>query len=136
MKNTLQINEIVINKEFKNILVIEDSLLINKIIEKYLKKEKYNVIFASNVFEALSIIEIVDIDIILLDIMMPVITGYTFLKLVKCRKSTMHIPIIIVSSLDNEFDITKGLSMGAISYITKPFKAVDLKLQIGKALLN
>ena len=125
-----------LNKKHKTILVLEDSPMINKIIEKYLKDENYNLIIAKNAFDALDILEVITPDLILLDIMLPMINGFSFLKLVKIRHKTKNIPVVMISSLENQEDIDKSLALGAKDYLKKPFNSNDLKNLINYNLIT
>jgi len=121
-----------LNKKQKTILLVDDSPLISKVIEKYLKDDDYNLIIAKNVFDAIDILEVIIPDIILLDIMLPMINGYSFLKLIKVRRLTRNIPVVIISSLDSDQDITKSKTLGAEFFLKKPFSSSDLKTAIDK----
>ena len=81
------INKINLNKELKTILVVEDSVFMNKIIKTFLQKENYNVLFAENVFDALGLLEVLTPDVILLDIMMPVNSGIISILICEGDKS-------------------------------------------------
>ena len=81
----------------------------------------YEIVVATDGQTALESIDEQIPDLILLDIMMPGIDGYEVLKRVKSNKKTRHVPIIFVTALGDQTDETKGLELGAVDYITKPF---------------
>ncbi len=109
----------------KKILVVEDDNTIHKIIEDILKKEHYIVISAYSGTEAISIIENDNIDLILLDLMLPGINGEDIVK-----KVNKTIPIIVISAKTSSVDKAKVLLDGANDYITKPFDKIELLARI------
>ncbi len=109
----------------KKILVVEDDNTIHKIIEDILKKEHYIVISAYSGTEAISIIENDNIDLILLDLMLPGINGEYIV-----RKVNKTIPIIVISAKTSSADKVKVLLDGANDYITKPFEKMELLARI------
>ena len=109
----------------KKILVVEDDNTIHKIIEDILKKEHYIVISAYSGTEAISIIKNDNIDLILLDLMLPGINGEDIVK-----KVNKTIPIIVISAKTSSVDKAKVLLDGANDYITKPFEKIELLARI------
>lgn len=109
----------------KKILVVEDDNTIHKIIEDILKKEHYIVISAYSGTEAISIIENDNIDLILLDLMLPGINGEDIVK-----KVNKTLPIIVISAKTSSVDKAKVLLEGANDYITKPFEKIELLARI------
>ena len=103
----------------KKILVVEDDNTIHKIIEDILKKEHYIVISAYSGTEAISIIENDNIDLILLDLMLPGINGEDIVK-----KVNKTLPIIVISAKTSSVDKAKVLLECANDYITKPFEKI------------
>lgn len=119
-----------------NVLIVDDSLLVYKLIEKYLKQENFELFYAKNAAEALNSIGSIMPDIILLDILLPEVDGYNLLKLLRLSKRTENIPIVMISSLDRGMDISRALNYGAENYIIKPFNSTELKTKIKQALHN
>lgn len=109
----------------KKILVVEDDNTIHKIIEDILKKEHYIVISAYSGTEAISIIENDNIDLILLDLMLPGINGEDIVK-----KVNKTLPIIVISAKTSSVNKAKVLLEGANDYITKPFEKIELLARI------
>ncbi len=94
-------------------------------------QEEYEVIFAENGPDALKIsVEDPVPDLILLDIMMPRMNGYEVCKKLKSKEKTRHIPIMFVTALTEEEDEEKGLALGAVDYIKKPFCMAIVKSRI------
>ncbi len=113
------------------ILVVDDEKLIRDVIVQYCESEKYEVIEASNGKEALEIINSKAVDLIILDIMMPELDGFSVCKSIKDK----NIPIIILSARSDEFDKLMGFDLGIDDYITKPFSPKELVARI-KAVLK
>ena len=109
----------------KKILVVEDDNTIHKLIEETLKKENYLVKNAYSGTEALTIIKNDNIDLILLDLMLPGIDGEDIIK-----KINKTIPIIVISAKTSPIDKAKVLLDGANDYITKPFEKIELLARI------
>ncbi|HIS87398.1 MAG TPA: response regulator transcription factor [Candidatus Caccenecus avistercoris] len=108
----------------KKILVVEDDVDIHNLIKNVLEKERYDVISAYSGTEALLLIEKKDLDLILLDLMIPGLSGEEIIKKVK------NIPIIVISAKISSEDKVNALSIGANDYITKPFDTNELLARI------
>ncbi|MDA3903494.1 MAG: PAS domain S-box protein [Desulfuromusa sp.] len=112
------------------LLAVDDSA-INLITLLALLGENYDLRVASDGEAALSLIASDFLpDLILLDIMMPGMDGYEVCRRLKSDKATQHIPIIFLTSLDNEEDESKGLELGAVDYITKPFNPAIMRQRV------
>ena len=112
-------------KAFK-VMVIDDSKTIRRTAETLLKKEGFEVITATDGFEALSMIADHQPDLILLDIMMPRLDGYQTCALIKHHRVFRHTPVVMLSSKDGLFDRARGRVVGSDNYITKPFTREEL----------
>ncbi len=111
-----------------NILIVDDEIEILNLIKTILTKEGFtNLYTAENGQDALSIFENNDIDLAILDIMLPDIEGY---DLCKSIRQTSDIPILFLSAKGDELDKLLGLSLGADDYITKPFSLKELALRV------
>jgi len=99
------------------ILVIDDNVFDNAIIKNYLSGERYSIISAVNGREALELIESRNIDLILLDIVMPIMDGYDFLKEFSKTPYYKEIPVIVASNLDNAENIEKIFEFEIFDYI-------------------
>ncbi|WP_459478242.1 response regulator transcription factor [Clostridium saccharoperbutylacetonicum] len=116
----------------KSILIVEDELRIRFLLRDYLIKEGYNVLEASNGEEGLYIFSTQKIDLVLLDIMMPIMDGLTMLE--KLR-DVSTVPVILLTAKGEEEDKLQGYDVGADDYITKPFSPKVLIAKV-KALLK
>jgi len=102
------------------ILVTDDNVLDNAILRNYLYRERFNIISALNGREALELIEGRNIDLIILDLVMPVLDGFEFMKYFSKTPYYNEIPVIVASSLDDMRDIEKILSYEIYDYVIKP----------------
>jgi diguanylate cyclase (GGDEF)-like protein len=117
-------------KEKPTVLIVDD-MTTNLLILSDLLKDEYQIKIAKNGQKALDIVHSSDeVDIILLDIMMPDIDGYEVCRELKSNPKTKNIPIIFVTAKDNDADEEYGLNLGAIDYITKPFNKAIVRLRI------
>lgn len=123
------------SKAFK-VMVIDDSKTIRRTAETLLKKEGFEVITATDGFEALSLIADHQPDLILLDIMMPRLDGYQTCALIKHHRVFMHTPVVMLSSKDGLFDRARGRVVGSDNYITKPFTREELLSVIGQHIVR
>ncbi|GAB4130120.1 MAG: hypothetical protein Fur0015_03990 [Ignavibacteriales bacterium] len=114
----------------KPIILIVDDKPENLSVLFSLLDEKYEVLAAENGLIALEIIETSKPDMILLDIMMPEMDGYELCTILKSNDSTKDIPIIFMSALSETTDKVRGLELGAIDYITKPFQKEEVVARI------
>ncbi len=115
-----------------NVLIIDDEELIRNVVKEYCLNEHYNVYEASNGIKGLEVLETKNIDIIVLDIMMPEMDGYTFFSKMKEK---YNIPTIVLSARNEEYDKLFGFSIGIDDYLTKPFSPKELVARI-KAILK
>ena len=112
-----------------DIVVIDDEKLIRDVIKTYCLSENYFVLEAENGIEALNILEKKHVDIIVLDIMMPKMDGYTFFQKMKDK---YNIPTIVLSARTEEYDKLFGFSIGIDDYLTKQFSPKELIARIQK----
>ena len=114
------------------ILVVDDEKLIRDVIREYLINENYEVIEAKDGVEAVKLAEENNIDLIILDIMMPNMDGYTAYK--EIRKNKV-IPTIILSARSEEYDKLLGFDLGIDDFLAKPFSPKELVARV-KAILR
>jgi two-component system, OmpR family, alkaline phosphatase synthesis response regulator PhoP len=116
----------------RRILIIEDEAVIRKAIRMACEKEGYEVVEAENGIEGMRLTETAKPDLLLLDLMLPDVSGFDVCR--EIRKSGSGVPIIILSAKTEEIDIVVGLEIGADDYITKPFRARELLARIAAHL--
>jgi twitching motility two-component system response regulator PilG len=114
----------------KLVLVVDDSPTIRKIVEITLKREGYRVNTSDSAMKALASIADEPPDLVLLDVMLPVMDGYQVCKIIKNRYRS--IPVIMLSSKDGFFDKVKGRMAGSTLYLTKPFEPAELVAAVKK----
>ncbi len=116
------------------ILIVDDEPFNVDVLQQELDELEYHIITASNGKEALDQIRKHQPDLILLDLMMPVLDGFAVLSEIKGDNSLRDIPVIIVSAADDSKSIVKGIKQGADDYITKPIDADHLKKKVKEHL--
>lgn len=115
------------------ILVVEDDIILNKMMCTKLRQEQYNVFFAYNGQEALYILDKENIDLIISDIMMPNMDGYELTK--ELRNAKYQLPILMITAKNQLEDMEKGFIAGTDDYMIKPVNLKEMTLRI-KALLR
>ena len=110
-----------------HVLIVDDEKLIRDVIKEYLLLENFKVSEASNGEEALSMVKNENFDIIIMDIMMPKMDGYTACREIKKIKD---IPFIMLSARGEEYDKLIGFDLGIDDYVTKPFSPKELVARI------
>lgn len=118
----------------KTILVVDDEKDLVELISYNLRRNGYNVLSASNGFEALETAQRVLPDLVLLDLMLPGMEGTEVTRRLKGDPRTSGIPIIMVTAKGEETDIVVGLTIGADDYITKPFSPRILLARLGSVI--
>ena len=101
-----------------SILVMEDDVNIQELIVEFLKAEGYDVDYASDGLEGIQLFKKKEYDLVLLDIMMPNLDGYSVCKMIR---QTSNVPIIFLTALNEESNQLKGFELECDDYITKPF---------------
>lgn len=111
----------------EKILIVDDEIEIADLIETYLKNEDYEVLKFYTAKEALECINTTELDLAILDIMLPDINGFTL-----CQRIREHYtyPIIMLTAKDEETDKITGLTFGADDYITKPFRPLEVVARV------
>ncbi len=112
------------------ILVVDDIPANVKLLEVRLVAEYFEVLTASDGFQALEICDKEKVDVILLDIMMPGMDGFEVCKKLKANPETAHIPVVMVTALDQASDRVRGLEAGADDFLTKPVNDVQLMTRV------
>ncbi|MDI5888953.1 MULTISPECIES: response regulator transcription factor [Flavobacterium] len=114
----------------KKILIVDDEPNIVMALEYTFKKNNFEVFIARDGQEALDILEVQLPDVIILDVMMPMVDGFATLEQIKKDERLQHCKVIFLSAKNKEKDIEKGLSLGANLYVVKPFSIKKLIEQV------
>jgi DNA-binding response OmpR family regulator/two-component sensor histidine kinase len=125
----------VLSEDAYRLLIVEDNIELLMLMNQLLNN-KYYVKTATNGKEALDIIQKEELDIIISDVMMPVMNGLELTRKVKSDPNFQHLPIILLTAKTQENDREEALQIGADSYVTKPFKLKDLELRINNIIEN
>ena len=120
----------------KTVLVIDDVELNRDILKRRLEKQGYNIEIAGDGQEGLLLLSKKIVNLILLDLNMPVMNGFTFLEKLKSNKKYADIPVVVASSFDDEDIATDCLAFGACGFISKPYNMEQIISQIKSCLEN
>lgn len=108
------------------ILIVDDSPLNITLLKRFLSKMDYDISTADNGTDAIHLIHNAIPDLVLLDLMMPGISGYEVLESLRDNQSTSNLPVVVISALDEEDDIRLAYEKGASAYLQKPVKKEEL----------
>jgi DNA-binding response OmpR family regulator len=118
------------------ILVAEDQQHVRSLIEYKLRNSGFVVVAVEDGNAALQKAEELIPDLVLLDVMMPLMTGFEVLGALKKNQKTKDIPILMLTAQSKEDEVLKGLELGADDYITKPFSPNELAARVKTVLLR
>jgi two-component system chemotaxis response regulator CheY len=120
----------------KSILIVEDSTTTRALIRAVIEEMgDFNTVEAGSGFDALKLLPTQEFDLVITDINMPDINGLELINFMKNNPRYSHLPLIIVSTEKSEEDKKRGMALGAMAYITKPFKAHELQEVIRQAIM-
>ena len=117
------------------ILVVDDEAVNLMLLERFVAKMNYQVLAASSGIQALEILKSTKVDLMILDIMMPGMSGYEVTRVVRQTHPLAELPILLLTAKNNLEDQLRGLEMGANDFITKPFERADLQSRLDFHLL-
>ncbi len=117
-----------VGESMKKILIVEDEEKLSRVLELELSYENYKTEIADNGKDALRLMTAEDWDLVLLDIMIPELSGLEVLR--RLRKRNDHTPVILLTARDQVHDKVSGLDLGANDYVTKPFQIEELLARI------
>jgi len=113
-------------KKIKKILIVDDDPVLIKLLHSVLTGKEYEVTTTDQAADGLQFAINQHPDLIILDIMMPIINGFNFCRLLKAQERKKHIPIIILTARNEMEDVEIGMEMGAEAYLTKPVNTDEL----------
>ena len=114
----------------RSILVADDDVSIQRLVSAALRHEGYDVTVVADGREALARVAEATPDLIILDVMMPMLDGYDVLKQLRADAATKSIPVIMLTSLGATENVVKGLGLGADDYLPKPFQINELRARV------
>lgn len=118
------------------ILVAEDETALMMIVEKALTFNGFQVIRAADGLAAVNAVVTLVPDLVILDLMLPRMSGFKVLEVIRENAETREIPVIILSARAQKSDVERGLGTGADRYVTKPFSPIDLVAQVKELLVD
>lgn len=116
------------------VLVVDDAEANRELLSRRLSREGHRVVVACDGNEALELVRQQNFDLILLDIMMPNVDGYQVLETLKKEETLRHIPVIMITAIDDIQSIARCIELGAEDYLSKPFNAILLRARINACL--
>jgi adenylate cyclase len=116
------------------ILIVDDDPSSRELLEKRLKKQEHETLVASNGKEALQLLQEKKCDLVLLDIKMPLLSGYDVLQVMHEQEDLSTIPVIVISAIEEMESVIRCIELGAADYLTKPFNPVLLKARVETCL--
>jgi two-component system sensor histidine kinase/response regulator len=112
------------------ILLVDDNPVNIKVAASILREHNYNISISQSGRDALQKVEIIDFDLILLDIMMPVMDGFEVITLLKANPATQHVPVIFLTASTEPENVVKAFDLGGADYVTKPFRSKELLARV------
>jgi phosphoserine phosphatase RsbU/P len=117
-----------------HLLIVDDNEMNRDMLSRRVQRQGFRVAMAENGRQALDLLADTPFDLLLLDIMMPEMDGYEVLERIKADRAMRHIPVIMISAIDEVENTARCIEMGADDYLTKPFNATILKARINSSL--
>ena len=116
----------------KHLLVVDDDTRLRSLLQRYLREQGFLVSAAENAERAKDFLSLYTFDLLIVDIMMPKISGTEFLRGLRAEKN--NIPVILLTAMGDVSDRVNGLEIGADDYVAKPFEPKELVLRINNIL--
>jgi class 3 adenylate cyclase len=120
--------------ESSRILVVDDNASNREVLERRLVRDGHQIVTAATGSAALELVGKDTFDLILLDLIMPEMSGFEVLRRLKAAEHTSHIPVIVISALDELDSVVRCIEAGAEDYLTKPFNPILLRARIAASL--
>ena len=117
------------------ILVVEDDIASQMLMTDILEKYGYTAVVATDGLEAISLAEKEKPDLAIVDIMLPTLNGYQVCERLRCLPQCRELPVIILTALNEDQHRIRALEAGAIDFLSKPFKRIELLTKIKAVLL-
>src|SRR5262249_58680799 len=135
-ENTSQIsrNSLLMNLPASNVLLVEDDPHMPELLSALLEDDNITLISAPSAPEALNTLRERRFDLILLDLGLPGMDGFEFLRQIKALPETQAIPVIVLTAWNGTNEKLRGFDLGAVDYLTKPFESAELRARVCSAL--
>ncbi len=117
-----------------HVLIVDDNEMNRDMLSRRLEKQGHTIAAAENGRRALDLLRAEPFDLVLLDVMMPEMNGYQTLEAIKSDSLLRHVPVIMISAVDEVESVVRCIEMGAEDYLPKPFNPVLLRARIGAVL--
>jgi len=124
-------------KTHARVLVVDDATLNRRLLQRALVQEGYDAVLAEDGVQALDLLRVgvpPPVDVVLLDILMPNLDGYETLAAIKADPALRHLPVIMITAVDETESAVRCIELGATDYLPKPFNAAVLRARIGASL--
>jgi diguanylate cyclase (GGDEF)-like protein len=121
------------SREKRKVLIVDDSVVIQRLVQARMRGDGFEVICVNTGKDIVHLCQQTSPDVIILDIDMPEVTGFEACKMLKDDSTTSQIPVIFLSAKTSTDEKVKGLDLGAIDYVTKPFDPVELRARVRSA---
>ncbi|HEX6703398.1 MAG TPA: response regulator [Albitalea sp.] len=118
----------------KTILIADDEPNIVISLEYLLKRDGYHVLIARDGQEALDTMQLIPPDLVLLDVMMPRMSGFHVCQKIRENPAWANVRIVMLTAKGRDSEVSKGLALGADAYVTKPFSTQELLVQLRRLL--
>jgi two-component system chemotaxis response regulator CheY len=118
----------------KTVMVVDDSDSIRKFVMFALRARGFTVVLAQDGLEALEKLAQASVDLVITDLNMPKLDGYSLVRAIRDDRELAALPIIILSSLSGDEDVQEGLRLGANAYLVKPFDQKRIQYEVSKYL--
>ncbi len=118
-------------------MVVDDAAINLKLLERALRNEGYEPVLAANGSEALALLRSdvgYSVDLVLLDILMPILDGYETLAAIKTDPALRHLPVIMITAVEETESAVRCIELGATDYLPKPFNVAILRARLGASL--
>jgi CheY-like chemotaxis protein len=119
-----------------HVLIVDDNQVNRKLLSRILEEQRHTYRTAENGLRALESLATEQFDVVLLDIMMPEMDGYETLTRIKQDEQLRHIPVIIISAVDEIDSVVRCIKIGAVDYLAKPFNATLLRARLDASLAD
>jgi putative two-component system response regulator len=129
-------HHLVVSQGISTILLVDDDLRNLKLLEAFLSALPYEILKANSGEEALDLVQKKEIDLILLDVMMPGINGYEVCRRLKTQENTRLVPIVLITALDDLDSRVKGMESGADDFISKPVNRIEILARTKSLIKN